>query len=113
MNEVISKRSCLPLVLGSVVVRSAVVVVFFGLGCASVPEVESRGELDILFINGIVIDGSGEERYEADVGIVGDLIQVIGQDLEETYDARRVIDIAGASSSLLDTSMSTRIPTGR
>ena len=95
MNEIMRNRSRLPLVLGSVVVRSSLVAVFFGLGCASVPEVESREELDILFINGIVIDGSGDERYEADVGIAGDLIQVIGQDLEETYDARRVVDIAG------------------
>ena len=95
MNEIVSNRSRLPLVLGSVVVRSSFLTVFFGLGCASVPEVERRGELDILFINGIVIDGSGDERYEADVGIAGDSIQVIGQELEERYDARRVIDIAG------------------
>jgi N-acyl-D-amino-acid deacylase len=77
------------------VVRSSVFAAFLGLGCASVPEVESRGELDVLFTNGIVVDGSGSERYEADVGIAGDSIQVIGQDLEERYDAERVIDLAG------------------
>lgn len=51
--------------------------------------------LDVLFINGTVIDGSGAERYLADVGISGDSIQVIGQDLEMLYEADRVVDIAG------------------
>jgi N-acyl-D-amino-acid deacylase len=52
-------------------------------------------ELDLLFVNGTVIDGSGAAGYEADVGIKGDRIEVIGQDLRERYDADRVIDIDG------------------
>ena len=74
---------------------ASVVAVLLGLGCSSVPESATRGNLEVLFINAIVIDGSGDERYEADVGIAGDSIQVIGQDLEERYDADRVIDIQG------------------
>lgn len=54
-----------------------------------------KERLDVLFINGTVIDGTGAERYRADVGILGDSIHVIGQDLEQRYDAARVIDIAG------------------
>lgn len=56
---------------------------------------ERKERLDILFINGTVVDGSGAPRYQADVGIAGDSIQVIGRDLEKRYEADRVIDITG------------------
>jgi len=54
-----------------------------------------KDRLDVLFINGTVIDGTGAQRYQADVGIKGDSIHVIGQDLEKQYEAERVIDISG------------------
>jgi len=56
---------------------------------------EEREKLDVLFINGTLIDGSGAERVQADVGIAGDTIHAIGQNLAEKYEASRVIDIAG------------------
>lgn len=52
-----------------------------------------RAHLDVLFINGTVIDGSGGDRYQADVGILGEKIEVIGQNLRERYDADEIIDI--------------------
>ena len=48
---------------------------------------------DILILNGTVVDGSGGERFEADVGIVGGRIESIGA-LGEAEAARR-IDAAG------------------
>lgn len=48
---------------------------------------------DIKIINGTIVDGSGEARYQADVGIVGDRITEIG-DLSEAP-AKRTIDAAG------------------
>jgi len=56
---------------------------------------EGSERLDFLFVNGTVVDGSGSARYRADVGVAGDSIEVIGQDLESRYDADRVIDIEG------------------
>ena len=31
----------------------------------------SNNEFDIIIINGTVVDGSGQERYQSDIGIVG------------------------------------------
>ncbi len=50
-------------------------------------------KFDILFRNGVVIDGSGAPRFEADVGIVGDRIAAIG-DLSTGVGARE-IDLGG------------------
>ncbi len=100
MNETVN-RSFLPPVLAAAAHRAPVFAVLLLLGSASLfgsasaQDVETREHLDVLFINGIVVDGSGGDRYEADVGIVGDSIQVIGQDLQDRYDADRVIDIEG------------------
>ena len=94
MNEMVN-RSFLPPALATAAHRAPVFAVLLLLGSASAQEVETREHLDVLFINGIVVDGSGGDRYEADVGIVGDSIQVIGQDLQDRYDADRVIDIEG------------------
>jgi len=46
---------------------------------------------DIVLRGGLVVDGSGEPGYEADVAIVGDRISEIGQGLE----GDRVIDVSG------------------
>lgn len=51
--------------------------------------------LDILIVGGTVIDGSGSDRYAADVGIVGDSIVAVGTDLAARYEAKRTIDAAG------------------
>lgn len=69
-----------------------------GLGSPEAGEVSlppEQARLDILFINGTIIDGTGAKRYQADVGIAGDSIHLIGQDLEKRYEAKRVIDISG------------------
>jgi N-acyl-D-amino-acid deacylase len=46
--------------------------------------------LDILIKNGTIIDGTGRLRYDADVGIVGDMIETIGR--LENAEATRTID---------------------
>ena len=47
---------------------------------------------DIVIRNGLVIDGTGAEGFEGDVGIVGDRIAAVGRDLES---GRREIDAQG------------------
>lgn len=73
--------------------------VILGLGLAAsagfAADPPRKEKIDILFINGTVIDGTGADRYQADVGIAGDSIHAIGQNLRERYDAKRVIDISG------------------
>ena len=48
---------------------------------------------DIVIVGGMVVDGAGEPGFPADVGIVGERIEVIG-DLSEAV-TRRVIDATG------------------
>lgn len=49
--------------------------------------------LDIIIKNGMIIDGSGKRGFKADLGILGDKIELVGDLSEE--DARRVIDAGG------------------
>src|SRR5215831_5401702 len=48
---------------------------------------------DVLILNGVVVDGTGARGYRADVGVVGERIDAIG-DLAHA-ETRRVIDAAG------------------
>ncbi|MDY4574424.1 MAG: D-aminoacylase [Intestinibacter sp.] len=49
--------------------------------------------LDIKIINGIIVDGSGKEAYKADLGIIGDKIEKIGDLSGE--DTKTIIDAKG------------------
>lgn len=49
--------------------------------------------LDILIINGSVIDGTGKLRYQADVGIVEGRIEIVGK--AENLNSTKVIDASG------------------
>ncbi len=77
----------------------ALLALLFAPGCFGQPDPsnarERRDQLDLLFVNGTVIDGTGAKPYPADVGINGDSIAAIGQNLQKRYSAGRVIDIAG------------------
>src|SRR5215813_11594982 len=48
---------------------------------------------DVLILNGVVVDGTGARGYRADVGVVGDRIDAVG-DLAHA-ESRRVINAAG------------------
>jgi N-acyl-D-aspartate/D-glutamate deacylase len=48
---------------------------------------------DIIFKNGTVIDGSGNNSFKADVAIIGDTITAVGELKDEQ--AKKVIDISG------------------
>src|SRR5262244_2722735 len=48
---------------------------------------------DVLILNGVVVDGTGTRGYRADVGVVGERIDAIG-DLAHA-EARRVVNAAG------------------
>jgi len=50
----------------------------------------SKIDLDILIINGTIVDGSGDEPYKSDIGIINDRIVRIG-DLSQ-LSSRRIID---------------------
>ena len=69
------------------------------MSCATQQQVahtsKEKKQLDVLFINGTIIDGTGNDRYQADVGIIGDSIHVIGKGLEQHYNATRVVNIKG------------------
>ncbi len=47
---------------------------------------------DVLFKNVVVVDGSGEDRFAAEVAVIGDEIAAVGEDLGE---AKRVVDGRG------------------
>ena len=47
---------------------------------------------DVIITGGTVIDGTGSDRYRADIGIVNDKIEAIG-DLSDA-NARRVIAVS-------------------
>lgn len=53
-----------------------------------------EAELDLLIVNGRVLDGTGNPEFRADIGIRGDQIVLIARSLAGTP-ARRVIDAAG------------------
>ena len=61
-------------------------------------------ELDLLITNGRILDGTGNPGYEADIGIVGAEIAVLGRDISKTH-AKRVIDAGGmvVSPGFIDT----------
>jgi N-acyl-D-aspartate/D-glutamate deacylase len=48
---------------------------------------------DLLIKNGVVVDGTGSPRYEANIGVVDGRITEIGRKIDDT--ARRVIDASG------------------
>lgn len=49
--------------------------------------------LDILIKNGIVVDGTGMQAFDADVGIAAGRIAVVGEDIAQ--EARRIIEAQG------------------
>jgi len=49
--------------------------------------------LDIVIKNGIVVDGTGEPAFKADVGIVNDRIAVVAESIEQ--EAARTVEAAG------------------
>jgi N-acyl-D-aspartate/D-glutamate deacylase len=55
----------------------------------------SAGKLDLLIINGRVIDGSGKGARKADVGIGGDRIAFVGDAKKLHLEAARTIDAKG------------------
>ena len=68
---------------------AAIALVFLVAGLLG----QARSEYDVVFLGGVVVDGSGEPRRQADVGVIGDRIAAIG-DLRGTA-ARRIVDATG------------------
>ncbi|MCM8530304.1 MAG: amidohydrolase family protein [Lentisphaeraceae bacterium] len=56
-----------------------------------------KKKYDIVFKNGTVIDGSGNNSFKADVAVVNDMIVAVGE-LDETL-SKKVVDIAGKAIS--------------
>jgi len=52
--------------------------------------------LDVLIQNAWIIDGTGEPRWQGDVGIADGRIHAIGSRLHEQFQAKEVIDATGA-----------------
>lgn len=62
----------------------------FGVGLVSIVAFSCTTAYDVVILNGIVVDGSGDAGYRADIGIKADRISYIGE-LEEK-DGKQVID---------------------
>jgi N-acyl-D-amino-acid deacylase len=65
------------------------ILVFF-VSCKPAPK-----EYDLIFANGIIIDGLGNQRFVGDIGIKGDRILKISKEKINPTKADTVIDIAG------------------
>ena len=61
-------------------------------------------KLDLLITNGRILDGTGNPGYEADIGIVGAEIVLMGREISKSH-AARVIDAGGmvVSPGFIDT----------
>ena len=61
-------------------------------------------KLDLLITNGRILDGTGNPGYDADIGIVGAEIALMGREISKSY-AERVIDAEGmvVSPGFIDT----------
>lgn len=68
---------------------AAIALVFLAAGLLG----QARPEYDVVFLGGTVVDGSGEPRRQADVGVIGDRLAAIG-DLRGAA-ARRIVDATG------------------
>ena len=68
---------------------AAIALVFLAAGLLG----QARPEYDVVFLGGTVVDGSGEPRRQADVGVIGDRIAAVG-DLRGAA-ARRIVDATG------------------
>ena len=96
-------------------IAQLIIISFIFVGC-------SNNEFDIIISNGTIVDGSGQESYQADIGIVDDRIVKIGDLLESksvhiinaenlivspgfidshTHAIRGIFDVPTAESSLL------------
>ena len=71
-----------------------VLVAFLALvGCSTTPP--SSGGIDLAFIGGTVVDGSGSAAQRADVLVKGDTIEFVGAANPSQYAGARIIDATG------------------
>lgn len=64
-------------------------------GAALGPAAASAQEYDVLIRGGMVVDGTGGDRFRADVAIVGDRIAAVSREGIDPSRAREVIDATG------------------
>lgn len=55
---------------------------------------QDKEQFDLVILNGKIIDGTGDESYEADLAIVNDTIAFIGDLSQLTYESTNLIDAA-------------------
>ena len=84
------KRAGMTAVLGAVGARSASAAKMIGVQSAPVKQVP---DFDILIENGMVVDGTGNPWFYADIGITDDSIVAVGDLASKT--ARKTIDAEG------------------
>ena len=59
----------------------------FNLSCHS----QEKHDYDIVFVNGLIIDGTGNSAYRADIGIADGIIKKIGKQFRYYRFARNII----------------------
>jgi N-acyl-D-amino-acid deacylase len=72
-----------------------VAIVSLLLAGAAAPAVAQQAEYDVLIKGGDVIDGTGLQRYRADVALKGDRIAIVSRAPIAASRARRVVDATG------------------
>lgn len=72
---------------------SLFLLVLVVLGCQTIPPVEA----DLVIINGMIYDGTGEKPYQGMVGIQGDKIVYVGK--KTSHNAKEVVDAEGNAVS--------------
>jgi len=72
---------------------SLFLLVLVVLGCQTTPPVEA----DLVIINGMIYDGTGEKPYQGMVGIQGDKIVYVGK--KTRHNAKEVVDAGGKAVS--------------
>lgn len=71
----------------------AVALLFGGVACGT--EEEAPPPYDLLVQGGVVVDGTGADRFEADVAVKGDRIARVAPDGVPADSARELVDVRG------------------
>ncbi|MBO6586618.1 MAG: amidohydrolase family protein [Gracilimonas sp.] len=62
---------------------------------AGAGELQAQNNADLLILNGTIVDGTGEDAYQADLLVRGDSIHTIGEISPDTLHGIRMIDASG------------------
>lgn len=74
--------------------RQSLKAILATVGLIALTPAAPAADFDVIIRGGTIVDGTGQQRFQADVGVVGDTIAVIGR-IDGRATAARVIDARG------------------